>query len=369
MKFAFMSRILPYEGYGVQTFLVGLINGIAKLRCDHEIILFTDPIENISKYGLPDQFRIVPLWPSPQTMLSKILWDHFIVGNACRRLGIDALYAPAHVRPLLTPCPTVVTIHDMMYHLYPKDWDRNERLYFQTSVSLLTSRAAALTADSESTRQDILGLLNVPPDRITVVYPGIPEGFKLLNQNYVVSIRHKYNLHNPFILYVGSFHPRKNLASLLDAYGRLMNHIPHDLVVVGLPIWQNTKLESQIRDFKGRVRFIGFVPRCDLPLIYNAADVFVMPSRYEGFGFPVLEALSCGCPTITTNVSSLPEVAGDAALLVTPDDVPMLAEAIRNLIYDIDLRNKLRENGLNQVKKFSWLTTAQKIVELLERVA
>jgi glycosyltransferase involved in cell wall biosynthesis len=155
------------------------------------------------------------------------------------------------------------------------------------------------------------------------------------------------------------------------AFELIASGIPHDLVIVGLPIWQDNQLVQymQTSPYTERMRIVGFVPREELPLFFNAADVFVFPSRYEGFGLPVLEALACGCPTVTTNTSSIPEVAGDAALLVSPDDVPGLGDAIRSVLSNSDLREHMRQNGLQQAGKFSWVCAAQEAINLLETVA
>ncbi|MBN1146709.1 MAG: glycosyltransferase family 4 protein [Anaerolineales bacterium] len=371
MRFGFMSRILQYEGYGIKTFLAGLLEGIARLECEHELVVFLDPEQEIPDFLPAHCFTIVRIPPRTGSALGKFWWDHIAVGRACKRLGVDALYAPAHVRPFYSPCPAVVTVHDMMYHLFPDDWSWSERVYFRIATSMLTSRAAALSAVSESTRQDILKFMAVPEERIKVIYHGIPNGFMPVDMPARRALRDKYQLSRPFILYVGSFHPRKNLQGLLDAFEEIAPDFPHDLVIVGLPIWDNPSLRNRIRDsrFAQRIRMIGFVPTSELVVFYNEAEVFVFPSLYEGFGFPVLEAMACGCAAIVSKSSSLPEVAGDAALLVKPDQKSELVTAIHQLLTDGNLRVFMQRKALEQASRFSWVKTAQQTIELLESVA
>jgi glycosyltransferase involved in cell wall biosynthesis len=371
MRFAFMSRILTYEGFGVQTFLEGLLRGITQVTHDHEIFLFMGPDQPVPDWVRVSQYRIVHLPPNPERPLGLLIWDHLAVGRACRRLGIEALYAPAHIRPLFSPCPVVVTVHDMMYHLFPQDWSLSDRIYFGVAVSLLTQHAAMITVDSWSTKSDVIRLLHIPDKKVKVIYPGIPSGFAPLDAEIIQPLRIKYNLEKPFILYVGSQHPRKNLVALVEAFEHIASDISHDLVIVGPPIWHDLKLEKKIKtsSFTNRMRWIGFVPREELPLFFNAADVFVFPSRYEGFGLPVLEAMACGCPTVTTNASSLPEVAGDAAILVLPDDIPALGDAILRVLTDNELHERMRQKGLQQAGKFSWVRAARDTIDLLEKAA
>jgi glycosyltransferase involved in cell wall biosynthesis len=371
MKFAFISRILSYEGRGIQTNLEGLLRGMAQVPHEHKMVLFVGLDQFIPEWVQDSHYQVVRLSPNPKSPLGRLIWDHVVIGRACQRLGIDVLYAPAHIRPFYSPCSVVVMIPDMMYHLFPQDWSWSDRVYFGTLGSLLTKRAAAITVLSKSTRSDVVRLLHLTEAEVRVIYPGTPEGFKPLPADVVQPIFKKYGLSKPFILYVGSHHPRKNLKSLVRAFEFIASDIPHDLVMVGPPIWQDNELKQYIKasPYTSRVRLVGFVPREALPLFFNAAEVFVFPSRYEGFGLPVLEAMACGCPVVTTQTSSLPEVAGDAAILVSPDDVPGLGGATLRVLKDNSLRERMRKNGLQQAGKFCWERTAKETIELLEKVA
>ncbi len=366
-----MSRILKYEGFGMQTLLAGLLKGIEEIDTQHELVLLVESGQLLPESLPVDRFQVIPVPTYSDTAFGKLWWDHVAVGRACKKLQIDALYASAHVRPAYIPCPVVVSVFDMMYHRFPQDWPWSDQAYFRLAVSLLTSRATAIAALSKNTKQDILALLSIPEERVEVVYPGVPLEFTRLPPSDSENIRERYDLPSPFILFVGTFHPRKNLLGMLDAFEEIATEIPHDLVIIGPVVWNNQHILRRMRGsrFTDRIRFIGFVPRSDLPLFYNQADLFVFPSLYEGFGFPVLEALACGCATITTNVSSLPEVAGDAAVLVAPGKVEELSNAIRQVLGDTELRARLRRSGLQQAQRFSWSITAHKTIALLEKAA
>jgi len=218
-----------------------------------------------------------------------------------------------------------------MYHKFPQYWNRFDSLYFQLFVSLLTSRASRISAISENTKRDIMSILNIKENKIEVIYPGVPCEFKVVNKSESVRIREKLKLPKPYIFFNGSFHPRKNLSSLVEAFESIGSDIEHDLVIKVSRNWQDKKLKNQINSspLSARIKlFEAFFHIDDLVYLYNEADIFVFPSLYEGFGFPVLEALACGCPTIASDISSIPEVTGDAAILVPPDDIKSFRDAI-----------------------------------------
>lgn len=373
MRFAIMSRILrpEYEGYGIQTQLLGLLAAMARIDHAHELVLLVDPDQQLPEALDRQRFRLAPLAPRTQRSLSRLWWDHLGVGLLCRQIGADALYGPAHVRPLYAPCPSVVLVPDMIYHRFPEQWAWSDQAYFRLAVSALTARATAIVAMSESTRRDLRRFTSAPDDRISVIYPGVPTGFEIVPEAIARGVRGRYGLNKPFILYAGSSHPRKNLAGLLEAFSQISADLPHQLVLVGPRTWRTEALDAQIAaaEAAGWVRGLGIVPEDDLRMLYNQADLFVLPSLFEGFGFPALEALACGCPTITSDVSSLPEVVGDAAVLVPPGDTNALASAIRQVLGESELRERMRRLGPEQARRFSWEKSARQTLGLLERAA
>jgi glycosyltransferase involved in cell wall biosynthesis len=370
-----MGRILDYHGYGIRTYLSGLLGGMAALRTPHKITVLLGRGQMLSPElrtaGIQTFEIALPVSSGTGSAAARLVWDHLSVGRACQKLGVDSLLAPAHIRPLYAPCPVVVTIHDMLYHLHPEDWSFFDQLYFRLGVNLLTTRAELIHAVSEHTRKDVIRLLNVPAERVRAVLHGVPDGFEPQTEPDGLSLREKYHLTKPFIFYAGSFHPRKNLRGALAAFERITGQVEHDFVISGVPVWNESPVRQWLNSSPaaGRVHLVGLVPRQELPVFYSQAELFIFPSLYEGFGFPVLEAMACGCPVLATSSSSLPEVAGEAALLVPPGDEAALSDGLLRLLTDPDLRQDLSEKGLQQARRFSWEATAVQILALLEEAA
>ncbi|MBN2311557.1 MAG: glycosyltransferase family 4 protein, partial [Candidatus Hydrogenedentes bacterium] len=217
-------------------------------------------------------------------------------------------------------------------------------------------------ACSQSTARDIVRLLDVDPGKITVTYEAVDDEFLPVDPEAASALlAARYGIQRPFILFVGTLEPRKNLTALARAYTRLATDLPHALVLAGAPGWQWAELAAAIAQSPARDRIVlpGYVPRGDLPAFYSAADALAYPSRYEGFGLPVLEAMTCGCPVVTSNNSCLPEVAGDAALLVDAADEAGLESALRTVLEDAATRAALIERGRAQARAFSWQACAE----------
>jgi glycosyltransferase involved in cell wall biosynthesis len=369
MKFAVMARSLKYEQSGIHTLLHGLIKGISNLEPNHKFFFLIDPLQNIPQ--LPDNglFEVVRISPPTDMFFGRFIWDHVSVGLACKKYKIDALFAPAHMRPAYTPCPAVVQVLDMMYHKFPQQWQWWDQAYFRFGVSMLTKRASKIIAISESTKRDLLELLSIPENKVKVIYPGVSEAFCPLDNHETQVIREKCKLYKPFILCISSFHPRKNIIGLVEAFEKIAHKIVHDLVIKVTSNWRMDSLGKKIVNstWKERIHIIDdLLTPTELAYLYNETDLFVFPSLYEGFGFPVLEALACGTPTITTNVSSIPEIVGEAAVLVPPGDTTMLSDGIYRLLSDRVLLKGLSQSAIIRAKTFSWKNYALKTVEVLE---
>jgi glycosyltransferase involved in cell wall biosynthesis len=222
---------------------------------------------------------------------------------------------------------------------------------------------------SEATKQDLMRHCRVDGQKVRVIYNGVSERFHPLTES-LDSVRLRYNLPERFVLFVGTVEPRKNLARLVEAFNRVGRKIAHSLVVVGAKGWKTSPIYREIgrSPLRDRIHVTGFVADGDLPAVYNLADAFVYPSLYEGFGIPVVEAMACGTPVVTSDVSALPEVAGDAAVLVDPLDVAQLAEAIERVLHDETLREMLRAKGIERAKRFSWDASAAKVVQCFREV-
>ncbi len=299
----------------------------------------------------------------------RILWEQSVLPWVLRRLDADLLHAPAFVGPLLSPCPQVITVHDLSFLRYPEFFRRGNRLYLQTFTGIACRRAAAVIAVSNFTASEVRTLLRVPAARVHTVYHGVDPRFRPLPQKEVDAFRHAMQLPERFVLYLGTLEPRKNLPQLVRAFSRLRDPDLH-LVLAGGRGWLYEEVFAEVErlGLGARVHFPGYVEAEAQALWYNAAEAFAYISHYEGFGFPVLEALACGVPTLAAAKTSLPEAGGDGALLVAPDDEEAAAEGMHRLLTDAALRTELRQRGLAHAARFSWPETARQTAALYRRV-
>jgi glycosyltransferase involved in cell wall biosynthesis len=267
---------------------------------------------------------------------------------------------------------TVVTVHDLSFLLVPDCAEEGLRAHLERVVPPSVRQADFVTADSENTRNELTTLLDVNPGRVEVVYGGVDERFRPMTDEVALEqARLKYGLFFPFILYVGTIEPRKNLGRLLRAYtqARQRRRAHHRLVVAGGLGWLYEDVLREIDELAAEqeVVFLGRVPDDDLPLLYSLCDLFVFPSLYEGFGFPPLEAMACGKAVVCSNTSSLPEVIGDAGVMVSPYDVDGLADAIVALLQDPDRRAELGRRGIERAREFTWDKSARRLLEIYRR--
>ena len=284
---------------------------------------------------------------------------------------VDLYHSPDFALAPVRRAKTVLTVHDLSFMRHPGCFSPALLAYLLRTVPESVRRANLVLADSESTRVDLIELLRVPPERTAVVYPGVDGRFTPEKAPDEAQALARYGIEGPYVLGLGTLQPRKNLARLITAYGHLVREqrVPHDLVIGGSRGWLYEEIDEAIEEleFPERVRLIGFVADEDLPALYRGADAFAFPSLYEGFGIPVLEAMACGTPVVTSNTSSLPEAAGDAALLIDPKDVEALTHALWCLLSDESLRDILRAKGFEQAVRFSWEGAAKALFELYSR--
>jgi glycosyltransferase involved in cell wall biosynthesis len=263
-----------------------------------------------------------------------------------------------------------VTIHDCIHLMFPQYLPNRFALaYARTSIALAARRATRIMTVSESSKRDILRFVDAPPGKIDVIYNAYDERFGIEpGEEDVLRVRERYQLQDPFVLYAGNVKPHKNLERLIDAFsllrGRALDHVK--LVLIGDDISKYAALRRAVHQHQlhRRVRFLGYMPEETLGALYRLANVFVFPSLYEGFGLPPLEAMASGTPVVTSNVSSLPEVAGDAAVLVDPYDPGAIADGIQRVLTDETLRAELRRKGLARARQFSWDQSVRRIREI-----
>ena len=285
---------------------------------------------------------------------------------------VDLFHEPDFVLPPTLPgTPTVLTVHDLTFIRDPESAFPRLRRYLNRVVPRSVARTTHVLADSAATKNDLVELFHTSPDKITVLYGGVDARFApVTDPKRLAAVRAKYNIGlDPFILGIGTIQPRKNFRRLVQAFFHLRSPAfasDLKLVIVGGKGWLYDDIFAEVKrlGLEGRVLFPGFVDDDDLPTLYSAAEALAFPSIYEGFGLPILEAMACGTPVVTSVTSSLPELAGDAALLVEPTDVDAIAAALNRLLQEADLRRKLVAAGFNQARKFTWEKAAAQLLEI-----
>ncbi len=308
-------------------------------------------------------------WPTSRAAV-RVLWEQWIQPWTLCQIGADLVHGPVFVGPLLAPCPVVVTIHDLSFIRFPTLFRPANRLYLKVLTHLSAHRARRLIAVSAYTAAETTRLLGVSPERIDVVYHGVDPVFRPLPADEVAAFRQRRGLPERFVLFVGTLEPRKNLVRLVEAFARIHENGGRvGLVLAGGKGWLYDELFARVEalGLSKEVIFPGYVMNDELPLWYNAATALAYPSLYEGLGLPVLEAQACGTPVLTSNISSLPEAAGDAALMVDPYDVEALASGLNRLLRDQLLRRELQEHGLAHARQFTWPHTAQETTRVYRR--
>ncbi len=290
-----------------------------------------------------------------------------------KRRGAKLLHSPHHTTPLAwCPCPRVLTVHDVTFFILPRRYPLLRRLYFQALTMQAARRAKAVLVPSRSVGDEARPFLGIPADKLTVTHEGVDPEFRPLEREACRRLaRERYGLPDGYLLSLGTREPGKNREAILWAMRYLLDlgEDPH-LAVVGQPAW-GAELEQVAVTQLGladRVHFTGYVLQKDLPALYNAASIFVFPSLHEGFGLPVLEAMACGTPVVTSNVSALPEVAGDAAILVDPNDAHALADAINYVLNDAAEAARLRKAGIERAAAFTWDACAEATLAVYRRL-
>jgi glycosyltransferase involved in cell wall biosynthesis len=296
--------------------------------------------------------------------VNRIMWEQFV--QPFELEGLDLVHEMAFVAPIVMPRPFVVTVYDLTFIRYPQQLPLVRRLYLRLFTAFSCRQAQRVIAISQSTARDLVRRLGVPRSKIDLAIPGIDERFTRLPEAVISEWREKKGLPKRFFLFVGTLEPRKNLPMLLRAFAKLspQDRVECPLVVAGGKGWMTEEIDRAIADYglSSTVNFVGFVSDDELPLYYNAAEAFVYPSLFEGWGMPVTEAMACGTPVLVSNVSSLPEAVGDAGLRLPPNDSEAWANALVRSIYDRRWRAEQGENARNRAKQFNWHSTARQTV-------
>ncbi len=357
------SRTTSAHRTGTENYALCLLRALLTLETPHRYRLYfrTPPPPDLLPARPHVSLHVLP-WPR--------LWTHTRFAATLWRTRPDVTFVPSHTLPLWFPGAAVVTVHDLGYRHFPQAHPTLARHYLEWSTRHSARRAARVLADSEATARDLSAHYRVPREKIAVVYPGVDETLTPVNDpGRLAAVRRRYGLPERYLLYLGTLQPRKNIARLVQAYARWRAQTPTadvGLVLAGKRGWLYDP--AWTKGVEG-VILTGYVDDADISALYSGALAFVFPSLYEGFGFPVLEAMRCGTPVITSTTSSLPEVAGDAALLVDPHNVEAITEAIARLVSDAALRAELVTRGYAQARRFSWARAAEHTLQALETAA
>jgi glycosyltransferase involved in cell wall biosynthesis len=356
--------------FGIGTYIRNLVCGLAKIDRTTDYVLLCRDKDMAFAATLGPNFRAVAEGAGHYSIAEQLT-----LPLAVRRAHVDLFHAPHYVLPALTPGRTVVTIHDCIHLMFP-DYRTHRLAYAYARASMWTAahKSDRIFTVSEQSKRDILKFFHVPPDKIVVTPNAIDERFNVEpNAEHVTQIRERYQLSHAYILYVGNIKPHMNLERLIEAFQlvRSQGRSELELLIIGDEISKLQSLRRAVHkyDLHRYVRFHGFVPQETLSVLYRLASVFVFPSLYEGFGLPPLEAMACGTPVVTSNVSSLPEVVGDAAVLVDPYSPQAIADGILKVLQSAHLRAELRQRGFARVREYSWERSVARVREVYEEVA
>jgi glycosyltransferase involved in cell wall biosynthesis len=356
--------------FGIGTYIRNLLRQLARLDHESEFVLLCRPQDAAGLASLGGNFRAVA-----ETAGNYSVAEQLKIPMALRRERVTLFHAPHYVLPPLVTCRSVVTIHDCIHLMFPQYLPSRLAFgYARTSMSLASRRATRILTVSESSKRDIMRFFGTAAEKIDVIYNAYDDRFAVEpREEDVIRVRERYQLHDEFVLYAGNVKPHKNLERVIEAFNlvrkRGLEHLK--LVMIGDEISKYASLRRAVHrhQLHNYVRFLGYLPEETLAVMYRLAGVFVFPSLYEGFGLPPLEAMASGTPVVTSNVSSLPEVAGDAAILVDPYDPQAIADGIYLVLTDEQLRRDLRKKGVARARQFSWETSVRRVREIYGEVA
>ncbi len=371
--------------FGIGTHIRNLVHSLDRLERENHYLLVTNEPAAPALAALGENFERVHFNPPGHSLARRAAFAWFL-----RRLRADVYHVPLNTVPLAMPRPYIVTVHDMSSLIYPERRARGMHLWrYERGLR----RANRVIAVSEATRRDLEDVLGIPSDRIRVIYNAPDPAFQRAERPVIASaggdsearyppeMEHtldRYQINFPFLLYAGTIRPQKNIPRMIEAFSIVRQELENNPVYHGLkliiigdeisraPEVRRAVIQSRVEH---AVRFLGFVPIDTLRVFYQAASVFVFPSLYEGFGLPPLEAMACGTPVVSSALSSLPEVVGDAAVIVNPENVFDIARGVREALLDETLRCTLVERGFEQVRRFDWLRTATAVVDAYREAA
>lgn len=367
MRIGIDARLVFYHQAGIGQYILRLTGALAALDCENEYYLFQSRKDR-SRMVKADNFHRRVLWTPSHHRFERIAMSAEMMPHP-----LDVFHSPDFIPPRKTRAPNVITVHDLAFLLYPRFLTPDAARYYG-QIDPASRSAAHIIAVSQSTKRDVTRLLGVPDDKVSVIYEAANGSARPMDKIQAKRhVRAKYGIAEDFILFVSTIEPRKNLPTLLAAYSKLLDNYKSTarLVMAGHKGWLTEEVDQAVEKYKlsDKVCFLGSVPNDELAYLYNAARVFALPSFYEGFGLTPLEAMASGTPVIVSNVSSLPEVVGDAGLLLDPTDVDGLTVALHRVLTDDDLHEAMSAKGIKRAALFSWERTARETLNVYRKVA
>ncbi len=357
-----------YRGTGIGTYTYQLIKSLSSIDDINDYLIFM-PKGLKTELSLAHNFTFADI----SAGCSFNFWDEVNIPNILSDKGIDIYHVPQNGvgLSLEKACPSIITLHDVIPYRLPETVSKRYIKIFSENIPSIVEACEGIITVSNFSKQDIMKAFNYTEDKIQVTYLAAESIYKPMDKTFSKAfLKRKYALENKYILYVGGFSPRKNISGLIRAYSIFADKYNVKLVIAGtrgksyedyLELVQNLKITD-------KVVFPGFIPTQDLPFFYSGAEVFVYPSFYEGFGLPPVEAMACGTPVISSNVTSMPEIIGDAGILVDPKDVIELSKAIEGVLLDKDLWQRLSKHGIKRAAYFSWKKNAMETLSFYNRI-
>lgn len=373
-----IDHIFKILAGGIGEYTRELVRGLA--RIDHEnyyemLSTYPDEKDFLIMDGKYSNFNFVPMSYNLPRKLTYAMW-HYLNRPGIDRFvkDVDVLHLPSLLMPAInTNIKKVVTICDLAFLRFPDAFPSSKRIFMRRGLRLAVERADKIIAISQHTKDDIVKLTGIDPDKVRVIYLGVKPIYRpVIDKLSIDRILRRYGIDSDYILYVGTLEPRKNLTRLLEAFRLLKDDLGgrYKLVIVGKKGWMYKSIFQRVKelDLEKDIIFTGYLPDNDLPTVISAATLFVYPSIFEGFGLPPLEAMACGTPVVTSNVSSLPEVVGDAAILINPYSTDSIAEGIWKVVSNAELRITMSRMGIERAGLFSWERCAMETLEVYKEV-
>jgi glycosyltransferase involved in cell wall biosynthesis len=379
MKIGVMLRAIDEE-QGIGIYTQNLMDHLLPLDKKNEYVLFYQNPKFLGRYARYEHVReklletrlSPPIGGTPPSLYlsaHKVIWDQVKIPIEAKREGVDLIFNPKFSVPLSMKCRTIMVLHGSEWFVYPKNYKLLDRIYVRIMMPLYCKKASFLISNSDLSKRDFVNIVGVSEDKIKTIYFGVDPRFRHIDDDiFLKKAREKYQLPEKFILFVGKIYPGKNFGNLIRAFSKIHTSLPQKIVVAGHPRHNYQKEYASIEKLglQEKILFSGWVPHEDLVAFYNLADLFILPSFYDSFGIPVLEAMACGCPVIASKTGALPEIAGGAALLIDPHNPDEIAGAIRKVLIEDELRKELIEKGMSRAKAFSWEKCARETLTVFE---